>query len=144
MSTLPGVIDRFVQYYAALDTQPVSAVRALYHPAARLVDPFGEHQGSEAIERYFDHLLANVRQCRFDIDKILQEGNDFSVSWIMRWAHPRIKGGEILSLPGCSMVTSQGETVIYQRDYYDAGEMLYEHLPILGWAVRAVKNRVRA
>ncbi|HIE6685020.1 TPA: nuclear transport factor 2 family protein, partial [Klebsiella pneumoniae] len=26
----------------------------------------------------------------------------------------------------------------------DAGEMIYEHLPLLGWAVRGVKRRVRS
>jgi hypothetical protein len=41
-------------------------------------------------------------------------------------------------------VEVQGDKVLYQRDYYDAGEMLYEHLPVLGWAVRGVKKRVRA
>lgn len=42
------------------------------------------------------------------------------------------------------MVETHGEKIFRQRDYYDAGEMLYEHLPLLGWAVRGVKRRVRA
>jgi hypothetical protein len=41
---------------------------ALYHPDATLSDPFGQHQGLFAIQRYFTHLLANVEQCRFTID----------------------------------------------------------------------------
>lgn len=38
----------------------------------------------------------------------------------------------------------QDDLIIRQRDYYDAGEMIYEHLPLLGWAVRGVKRRVRS
>ncbi|BBQ82992.1 TPA: nuclear transport factor 2 family protein [Kluyvera ascorbata] len=144
MSTIPSVIDRFVDYYARLDTQPPSALSALYDANATLVDPFGEHKGMLAIHRYFTHLLANVESCRFSIDAPLHHGLRFAVSWTMHWSHPRIAGGETLILPGCSIVDIHGEKVLRQRDYYDAGEMLYEHLPLLGWAVRGVKRRVRA
>ena len=144
MSTMQSVIDRFIHYYAELDSQPPSALRALYHSDAVLQDPFGEHQGFVAIHRYFTHLLANVEQCRFSIDPPLCDGQRFAVTWTMHWSHPHIRGNELLSLPGCSVVAVQGEYVLRQRDYYDAGEMLYEHLPLLGWAVRGVKKRVRA
>lgn len=139
-----SVIDRFVDYYASLDRQPVPALAGLYDVHAVLVDPFGEHNGLFAIQRYFSHLLANVNACRFAIDPPLCETGRFAVTWTMYWSHPRIAGGEIRSLPGCSMVETHGEKIFRQRDYYDAGEMLYEHLPLLGWAVRHVKRRVRA
>jgi hypothetical protein len=42
------------------------------------------------------------------------------------------------------MVEIQGEKIIRQRDYYDAGQMIYEHLPLLGWVVRGIKRRVGA
>ncbi|ARA76972.1 nuclear transport factor 2 family protein [Pectobacterium brasiliense] len=144
MNTLSSVINRFVDYYTELDTQQPSALAAIYHPDASLIDPFGEHEGLVAIQRYFTHLLANVEQCRFSIDSPLSSGHRFSVTWIMHWAHPRVAGGEALTLHGCSIVDIQDDLIIRQRDYYDAGEMIYEHLPLLGWAVRGVKRRVRS
>ncbi|MFZ4256323.1 nuclear transport factor 2 family protein [Raoultella terrigena] len=143
MSTMPSVINRFVEYYAGLDNQPPSALAALYEADATLIDPFGEHRGLYAIQPYFTHLLANVEHCRFSIDPPLCDGHFFVVTWTMHWSHPRIDGGAILTLPGCSVVKIQGEMITSQRDYYDAGEMIYEHLPLLGWAVRSVKRRVR-
>ena len=97
-----------------------------------------------AIRRYFTHLLVNVSHCRFDIDAPLSDEQRFVVTWTMHWSHPKVSGGEPLSLPGCSVVTVQDGQVIRQRDFYDGGEMLYEHIPVLGWAVRSVKRRVRA
>ncbi|MGG5836316.1 MULTISPECIES: nuclear transport factor 2 family protein [Enterobacteriaceae] len=144
MSAMPSVIDRFVDYYTGLDNQPPSALAALYDVNATLLDPFGEHKGLFAIQRYFTHLLTNVESCRFTIDPPLYDDRRFVVTWTMHWSHPRIAGGETLSLPGCSMAEIQGETIVRQRDYYDAGEMIYEHLPLLGWAVRGVKRRVRS
>jgi hypothetical protein len=140
---MPSVINRFVEYYAGLDNQPPSALAALYEADATLIDPFGEHRGLYAIQRYFTHLLANVEHCRFSIDPPRCDGHFFVVTWTMHWSHPRIDGGAILTLPGCSVVKIQGEMITSQRDYYDAGEMIYEHLPLLGWAVRSVKRRVR-
>ncbi len=132
MSTSPSVIRRFVEYYAGLDAQPPAALATLYHPDATLSDPFGQHQGLFAIQRYFTHLLANVEQCRFTIDTPLCDGQRFAVTWTMHWSHPRIAGGETLALPGCSVVDIAGEQVLHQRDYYDAGEMICEHLPPAG------------
>lgn len=142
MGTMPSVINRFVEYYAGLDNQPPSALVALYEADATLIDPFGEHKGLYAIQRYFIHLLSNVDNCRFSIDAPLCDGQRFCVTWTMHWSHPRVAGGETLALPGCSVVEIQADRIIRQRDYYDAGEMIYEHLPLLGWAVRSVKRRV--
>ncbi|MGX5086009.1 nuclear transport factor 2 family protein [Enterobacter sp. UPMP2052] len=144
MSTLPTVISRFVNYYVALDTQPPSALAEVYHSDATLVDPFGEHHGLLALQRYFTHLLANVQECRFTVDAPLQQGDRFVVTWVMHWSHPRIAGGALRHLPGCSVVNMHNDRIIRQRDYYDAGEMIYEHLPVLGWAVRGVKRRVKS
>ena len=125
MSTLPSVVSRFVEYYAALDSQPPSALVGLYHSNATLIDPFGEHDGIFALQP-------------------LCSGNRFVVTWVMHWSHPRIAGGEPLDLPGCSVVETENDLITHQRDYYDAGEMIYEHLPLLGWAVRGVKRRVKS
>lgn len=142
MSTMPSIITKFVDYYAELETQPPSALAALYHPEAELIDPFGKHQGMLAIQRYFTNLLTHVEHCHFTIDPPLCQGNRFSVSWTMNWSHPRISRGETLLLAGCSMVEVKNGLIIRQRDYYDAGEMLYEHLPVLGWAIHSVKRRL--
>ena len=143
MSPSPSIISRFSTYYATLDTQPPSALAALYHTNAVLIDPFGQHQGLSAIQGYLSHLLANVDHCRFTLDAPLCEGQRFAVAWTMHWSHPRLAGGKALQLAG-SVVTVEDERIIHQRDYYDAGEMLYEHLPLLGWAVRGAKRRVRS
>lgn len=92
MSPSSSAISRFSAYYAALDTQPPSALAALYHTNAVLIDPFGQHQGLSAIQGYLSHLLANVDHCRFTLDAPLCEGQRFAVAWTMHWSHPRLAG----------------------------------------------------
>ena len=60
MSTLPSVVSRFVEYYSALDSQPPSALVGLYHSDATLIDPFGEHDGIFALQRYFTLSLIHI------------------------------------------------------------------------------------
>ncbi|QDX31232.1 nuclear transport factor 2 family protein [Dickeya poaceiphila] len=144
MSTMRSVFDNFVGFYTELDTQPLGLLSALYHPSAILIDPFGQHQGLPAIQDYFSHLLENTKQCRFTIDIPICEHDRFAANWTMHWSHPGISGGKALSLSGCSIVDVQQTRITHQRDYYDVGEMIYEHLPLLGWAVRGVKRRVSA
>ena len=144
MSAKPSLIDRFVDYYTVLDSQSVHALAELYDEQAVLIDPFGEHNGLFAIQGYFMRLLSNVNTCQFTIDPPLYDAGRFSVTWTMNWSHARIAAGETCSLPGCSMINVADNKIIRQHDYYDAGEMLYEHLPLLGWAVRSVKKRMRA
>jgi ketosteroid isomerase-like protein len=144
MNTINAVIDQFVDFYTALDAQPLAKLSQLYHADATLIDPFGEHQGAAAVRRYFTHLLENVDRCRFVIDPPLSSDDRFMVSWTMHWSHPRIAHGQTRVLPGCSTVEVQNGFIVRQQDYYDAGEMIYEQLPVLGWAIRSVKRRVRA
>ena len=46
-------------------------------------------------------------------------------------------------LDGASHLRLADNRIAYQRDYYDLGAMLYEHIPLLGGAVRAVKARLK-
>jgi len=36
----------------------------------------------------------------------------------------------------------QDNRVIRHHDLFDAGAMLYEHLPVMGWAIHKVKERL--
>ena len=136
MSTLPSVISRFVEYYATLDTQPPSVLAGIYRADATLIDPFGEHSGcsrSSAISptcwlTSSTVALPLMRRCSRAI-----------ALWspMMHWSHPRIARGAVRQLPGCSVVDMRDDRIVRQRDYYDAGEMIYEHLPILGWPYAA-------
>ena len=63
MSTLPSVVSRFVEYYAALDSQPPSALVGLYHSNATLIDPFGEHDGIFALPTSSIAVLPSIRRC---------------------------------------------------------------------------------
>lgn len=143
MSTLPPVISRFVDYYATLDTQPPSALAKIYRADATLIDPLANTAGCSRFSAISltcwltssGAALPSMHRCSRAIALLLLD--DALVA-------PAYCPGAMRQLPGCSVVDMRDDRIVRQRDYYDAGEMIYEHLPVLGWAVRGVKRRVKS
>ncbi len=55
--------------------------------------------------------------------------------------HPRLNGGALVTVPGSTHLRFR-DKVVYHRDYFDAGAMLYEQLPLIGMVIRIIKGRI--
>lgn len=133
-----------VAFYQNIRTEQLSQLAAIYHQDTLLLDPVGQHHGLEALERYFSALLKNLRYCRFHITHQHHFDQSALLLWRMEYAHPALQKGAAQSLEGSSYLTFRDNLVIFQRDYYDLGEMLYEKVPLLGSAIRALKRRLKS
>jgi hypothetical protein len=60
----------------------------------------------------------------------------------MKLKHPKLNGGQPVEVNGVSQICFSGDRVIYHRDYFDLGEMLYENIPLLGVVIRNIKQRL--
>ena len=47
-----------------------------------------------------------------------------------------------ISVNGVSLLTLKDDRVVYHRDYYDMGEMVYEHVPVLKRVIYYIKKRL--
>lgn len=142
--TLPAdVLTRLCDFYRHLDMSLLPQLSRIYHPHVVFIDPVSHYDGVDALERYFAQLLKKVNYCRFDIQPALVQGDEASLFWRMEYSHPSLKKGHAMSLNGASHLRLAENRIIYQRDYYDLGAMIYEHVPMLGGAVRAIKARLK-
>lgn len=135
-------LERLKEFYHSMDSSSLSQLPEIYHLHTVLIDPVGRHEGLNALRQYFEQLLAQTLYCRFDIQQTLTQDRETVLFWQMIYAHPRLNKGKELTLDGTSHLRFSENRVIYQRDYYDLGAMLYEHVPLLGSAVKAVKSRL--
>lgn len=142
MNTLPSVISKCIDFYSDLNSEKIALLPLIYHQQIELVDPLGQHQGIAALETYFRSLLARTSHCRFIIDKCFSQDQQTCLNWIMSYSHPKLAKGRALELAGCSIIHVQQDKIIRQRDYYDMGAMLYEHVPLLGTVIKGLKVRV--
>ncbi|MAD16508.1 MAG: transcriptional regulator [Alteromonadaceae bacterium] len=136
------VVTLFVNFYKSLDTQSLSELKNIYSDDVVFVDPVTRHKGFAAVHRYFEQLLVDVNECTFDISQIKEVDSTVFVNWTMHFRHPKLKAGKLISVEGVSQLIVKEHKICYQRDYYDLGSMLYEHVPLIGSVIKFIKKRL--
>lgn len=132
----------FATRFAALNKDNLELLGELYSDDVLFRDPLHEVHGLTAVRRYFAELYANVGALRFEFHGYDQvaEGEGY-LRWTMRYRHPRLRGGAEIAVEGCSHLLWR-DRVYRHRDYFDAGALLYEHLPVLGNVIAWLKRRL--
>lgn len=136
-------MDNFLDVYGDLTRQNVHRIKEIYTPDVHFIDPAHEIRGIDALLCYFERLYTNVTSVKFEFHHPVMDGATGYLQWSMRFSHPRLnRGGEIL-VPGASFLKFSDEgRAYYHRDYYDLGAMIYEHLPIVGAGIGAIRRRL--
>ena len=139
--------DRVRAIFNAMNRENLHLVDELYAPSVTFVDPFHRIDGRDALRDYYRKMYADVQSIRFDFSDATEAATDLVLYWTMTYQHPRLNSGKPISLEGCSRLCfgSEGAAagkVVLHRDYFDAGALLYEHIPLLGRGIRYIRERV--
>ena len=135
-------ITQFLQFYNDLSGNNLESLQQLYHPEVVFIDPVHEIHGRDALTSYFSHAYARLQHCEFVGQDQLEQLDVGCLSWRMQFSHPAISKDKLIAVDGCSVLRWQEGQIIYHRDYYDLSEMVYEHLPVIGWLTTKVKQRM--
>ncbi|GAA5179384.1 nuclear transport factor 2 family protein [Niveibacterium umoris] len=141
MTDTSAALDGLVAAYEALTVESCGALASLYAPDARFKDPFNEVQGRAAIERIFRHMFEQVDAPRFVVTARFAAVDSAMLTWEF---HLRFRGESLARvIRGASHLRfdAQGR-VSEHRDYWDAAEELYAHLPVLGALMRLLRRRL--
>lgn len=136
-----ALIDDFCRVYKGLDKNNLSQLGLVYSDNINFIDALHNLKGLEKLNEYFTHLYGHLLYCDFNIAEVIEDQGQASVVWTMKYAHPKINKGNAIYVDGCSHLKFN-EKIYYHRDFLDMGQMLYEHIPLLGGVIRVVKNRV--
>lgn len=137
-------LQRFARDFASLDASNLDRLGLLYADDIHFSDPLHDVHGLTELRRYFEQLYANVSQLDFDFSGFdqVQDGQGY-LRWTMRYRHPRLQGGAPITLQGCSLLLWNAEgKVVRHQDFFDAGALLYEHIPLLGCVIRWLRRRL--
>jgi hypothetical protein len=138
----PFWLVNFTDAYQQLSVENLACLKSVYHPDVEFQDPLHELSGFASLAGYFDDLYENVSSCRFVINQVMYKDNNAAIYWTMTYQHKKLNGGKSIEVQGHSLLKGQGNKVIYHRDYLDVGQMLYEHIPVLGGIIRWLKKRI--
>ncbi|NTS76472.1 nuclear transport factor 2 family protein [Catenovulum sp. SM1970] len=137
----PKWLQHFLSTYQALNKDNLARLTDIYHDEIEFEDPLHKVVGLTDLNQYFANLYENVTDIHFDIHHYIAQDNQAAIYWTMVYSHPKLNSGQDIQVEGHSLLTIVGDRVIRHRDYVDMGAMLYEHIPLLGWGVKAIKNR---
>ncbi|WP_105170346.1 nuclear transport factor 2 family protein [Pseudoalteromonas sp. T1lg24] len=137
-------IDEFLTMYNKLDRANLSLLANIYHQDVVFIDPLHRIDGLSELTKYFSNLYENLDAGRFEMKKVLQQDNTVSLYWTMYFSHSKIKAGKEVSFDGNSYLEYRDGKVIFHRDYFNAADMLYQHIPVLGGLINLVKKRATA
>lgn len=138
------MIEHIQRIYQRIDAKTLEQgiLADLYTVDAEFIDPFHHLKGLATLDDYFKKLYKNVRSIEFEYGHCAQNGNQVFMEWVMTVEHPRLRGGAPVKLNGVTRFVLEGNKVRIHRDYFDAGQMLYENLPVLGSIIRKIKDRM--
>lgn len=139
--TVPSVVEQFKETYRRLNARSLGLLTELYTDDVLFQDPFRRLEGLGELTRYFVELYAHVETCSFNFEDEVVHSQQAVLLWTMSLRHPRLNGGQTVVVPGSTHVRFRNKIYVH-RDYFDAGAMLYEHLPVIGMVIRFVKKRV--
>ncbi|MFA5679246.1 MAG: nuclear transport factor 2 family protein [Pseudomonas sp.] len=135
-------LHRFARDFTALNADNLELLSGLYSPDVNFRDPFHEISGLASLQRYFSELYANTSDIGFTFygyDQ-LREGAGY-LRWTLHYRHPRLADGRPIRVEGCSYLEWH-ERVYLHQDYFDAGALLYEQLPVMGRVIGWLKRRL--
>jgi hypothetical protein len=135
------ILPRFQEVFQELRHDRLALLDEVYAEDIAFEDPLHRIQGLAALKVYFERMYQGVAAISFEFGEVLEARDQAMLTWTMRMTHRRLRAGEEIALPGASHIRF-GARVHYHRDYFDAGALLYERLPVLGGIVRAVRARV--
>ncbi|MFD1008308.1 MULTISPECIES: nuclear transport factor 2 family protein [Oceanisphaera] len=131
----------FCREYQRLSGDNLQVLRDIYAPHIQFQDPSHQLQGIEDLVSYFEGLFSQVKHCQFEIEQVMEQDGEAFIRWQMRFAHPKLNGGNEVCVPGVSHLRFS-EQIDTHQDYFDLGAMLYEHIPVLGALVKTLKRRL--
>lgn len=151
-----AIPQKVQQLYSSFDQAMIAKLPNIYCAEITFQDPMQRVEGLDNLTRYFQGMIAGLQECRFEFSQVIENrpiaaatllpANTAAIQqavlfWTMRYRHQKLAGGKLLSLTGNSHIKYQ-EKVIYHRDYFDAGAMVYEQLPVMGFVIKQIKKRL--
>lgn len=148
---LPGspaeheALERFGRFFADFSPDKIARLLDLtYAEDAWFNDTLKTLRGREQLRDYLRHSAEAVHSCRVQIlDRASTAGGDHYLRWTMAIRFRRFKSAQETHSIGMTHLRfdASGRVRLHQ-DYWDSSAGLFEHIPLLGAGIRAIKRRL--
>lgn len=129
--------------YLHFDKKMLNSLADIYSDDIQFRDPLHAFNGLRNLTDYYSSMMRDLIECRFEFHHSMEmtARGEAILFWTMHYRHKKLAGGKPLELTGNTHLLFN-DKVYYHRDYFDAGSMLYEHLPLMGFAIKRIKKKM--
>ena len=133
------MVDAFKARFVSISPALAADLDRLYTEDVHFRDPISEVRGLPELQRYFTRFAEVSTGARFEItDEVVQPGQA-AVFWTMVMV--KRDGSDGRRFQGVSHMKVR-DRIYEERDYFDLGEAVYDHVPVVGWLTRFVRSRI--
>ena len=138
-------LARFAEFFSSFSPDRVERLLPqTYAENVYFNDTLKSIRGRKALAHYLAESAAAVDDCRVEIvsSSPVQAG-EFFLRWKMMIRFKRFRRGvETWSIGASHLRFDADGRVTYHQDYWNAADGLFQHVPVLGWMIRAIKRRL--
>lgn len=144
MTDVNNHIKDFKNLYHSMNREnlDLNRISSVYADHIHFEDCFHSIEGLHNLFDYFENLYSNVSFIEFTFIHQWADESSAMITWDMLYQHPKLNQGEKILVKGASELTFEQGKIIKHRDYFDAGSLLYEHIPLLKRIILFLKNRM--
>jgi hypothetical protein len=101
-------------------------------------------RGIEALRHYLAESAGAVEDCRVQIHETTRTAHgEHLVRWSMMIRFKKLRRGVDTWTVGMSHLRFDAQgLVVYHQDYWNAADGIFQHIPLLGSAINAIKRRL--
>jgi hypothetical protein len=135
--------ERIERAFNTLTKDNLEILDGFYAADIHFEDPLGKIDSLEDLKAYYAGMYENVQEITFEFAEEIAEGETHVVVWTMRMKVKGLNKGDEIAVDGNSVIRfGADDLVVYHRDYFDVGEMVYEHVPLVRMLVKKIKKRL--
>ncbi len=135
------VLQQLKAFYQEFSADRLDLIDSVYTADVEFRDPVHTLHGSLALRHYLRKMAVNLRDYQIRYLDEVTAANAAFLAWEMAYSHPLINKGQLITLRGMTQLKFT-DKVYYHEDCYDLGALLYDHVPLLGFATRSLKQRL--
>jgi len=102
-------------------------------------DPFNEVTGVDKMQQIFAHMYETMGEVRFDILHCAMTG----ATGLLHWRIVATLRGKPWEFEGMTKVEfNEDGLAVSHVDHWDAAREFYEHFPVIGWSLKAIRRKI--
>ncbi len=134
-------LEEYISFYERMSRRSLPLLEKLVEPGVSFKDPFNEVYGYDKMLKIFQHMFENTDKPKFKV--LDQTWSRDGMTAYLKWHFTYERKGQKYHINGMSEVLfSNNAKIMAHTDYWDAAEQFYEHIPVLGGAIRWVKAKM--